>query len=499
MRGQQTREKVSMMRTSLPIVRQTQVEIDAATLSRLDRLAKRLLAHEPALNRIDMFGTHVRAGISDAPAVFYEDHSEIRLYPGTGGGRFAYRSFLLADDDDIFLLDGDRSHPFEAYCYKMLGLGAGTVLQPVGQPNIRVPLARRCAQDEAILKRLCEAAAVKGELNLVPYMGTGNAWRLAAAVADRSGADVLVAAPPPRLTQRVNDKLWFFQRVREALDADASPLTYSVFGPAALAARLRALASRFPRVAVKIPDSAGSVGNVTLQSGALAGKPLAQIRQNILDILAGYGWQSTYPLMVGVWEYPVIASPSVNVWIPRRQEGLPILEGVFTQTLQGPEAKFAGAEPSELPQPLIERILWDGVRLAYYLQSLGYFGQCGFDAILVGDTLERASIHWIECNGRWGGVSIPIAIASRLVGDWTKKYVIIVQRTHLHLPTRTFSAILDRLKGNLFSPASRSEGVVVMTPEPALYGSGLNLLVIGDNKARAHAELQAVTSSLEMD
>ena len=487
------------MRTSLPIVEQAQVEIDAATLRRLDHLAQRLLAHEPALNRIDMFGARVRVGISDAPAVFYEDHSEISLFRGIGSGPLAYRSFLLSDEDDIFLLDGDRCPTFEVYCHKVLGLGASTVLQPAPQSGLLVPLARRCAEDEGILKHLCKAAAIKGELNLVPYMGTGNAWRLAAAVANRSGAEVLVAAPPPRLTKRVNDKLWFFERVREALDCGASPLTYSVFGPAALAARLRALASRSPRVAVKIPDSAGSVGNVMIESGTLVGKPLALIRQNILDILGEQGWRSTYPLMVGVWDYPVIASPSVNIWIPRREEGPPIIEGIFTQTLQGPAAKFIGAEPSEFPESLTERILRDGVCLAYYLQSIGYFGQCGFDAILVGDSLESASIHWIECNGRWGGVSIPIAVANRLIGDWSNNHIIIIQQTHLHLPSRPFGAILDKIRKHLFSPASRDEGVVVTTPERLLYGSGLDLLVIGDNKVRAHAELQTVIGLLETD
>lgn len=488
-----------MIRTFLPIVRQAQVEVGAAILRRLDHLAKRLLAHEPALNRIDMFGARVHAGISDAPAVFYEDHSEISLFRGIGSGSLAYRSFLLSGEDDIFLFDGERCPSFEAYCHKVLGLGAGTVLQPTPQSAMRVPLARHCLEDEEILKQLCNAAAIKGELNLVPYMGTGNAWRLAAAVADQSGAEVLVAAPPPRLTKRVNDKLWFFERVREALDGGASPLTYSVFGPAALAARLRALASRSPRVAVKIPDSAGSVGNVMIESATLVGKPLALIRQNILDLLGEHGWRSTYPLMVGVWDYPVIASPSVNIWIPRREEGLPIIEGIFTQTLQGPAAKFIGAEPSEFPESLTERILRDGACLAYYLQSMGYFGQCGFDAILVGDALESASLHWIECNGRWGGVSIPIAVANRLIGDWTNKYIITIQQTHLHLPPRPFAAILDKIRKHLFSPASRGEGVVVMTPERLLYGSGLDLLVIGDNKVRAHAELLAVADLLETD
>jgi len=152
-----------------------------------------------------------------------------------------------------------------------------------------------------------------------------------------------------------------------------------------------------------------------------------------------------------------------------------------------------------LPEPLADRILREATCLAHYLQRLGYFGQCGLDAILVGDALESASIHWIECNGRWGGVSIPITVANRLVGDWTEKSIIIVQRSHLDLPLRTFGAVLDRLKGHLFSPGGLREGVVLLAPGRLLHGSGQNLLVIADTKAHAWAELQAVTRLLETD
>jgi len=189
----------------------------------------------------------------------------------------------------------------------------------------------------------------------------------------------------------------------------------------------------------------------------------------------------------------------VNVWIPAREEGAPIIEGIFDQALRDPEAAFVGAEPSELPGSLVERILRDAACLAAYLQRLGYFGQCGFDAILVGDAPESASIHWIDCNGRWGGVSIPIAVASRLVGDWTKRAIIIVQRTHLDLPSRTFAAVLDKIKGHLIGPGARGEGAVILAPGGLLHGSGLNLLIVAGTKARAHAELQAVTSLLEAD
>jgi hypothetical protein len=58
-----------------------------------------------------------------------------------------------------------------------------------------------------------------------------------------------------------------------------------------------------------------------LRSEAIAGKSLKQIRGSILNMLVERGWHGSYPLVVGVWDHPVIASPSVNVWIPRSEEG----------------------------------------------------------------------------------------------------------------------------------------------------------------------------------
>jgi hypothetical protein len=43
---------------------------------------------------------------------------------------------------------------------------------------------------------------------------------------------VAVAAPPPRLTSRVTDKIWFANQVREVLVPDALPPTFAAFGPA---------------------------------------------------------------------------------------------------------------------------------------------------------------------------------------------------------------------------------------------------------------------------
>ena len=95
---------------------------------------------------------------------------------------------------------------------------------------------------------------------------------------------------------------------------------------------------------------------------------------------AGLGWRDRYPLLVAVWESPLVASPSVQLWIPHRTTGAPIVEGVFEQIVE--EGHFVGASSSTLPAALRQRIAEEAVYIACLFQELGYFGRCGLDTVL---------------------------------------------------------------------------------------------------------------------
>ena len=57
--------------------------------------------------------------------------------------------------------------------------------------------------------------------------------------------------------------------------------------------------------------------------------------------------------------------------------------------------------------------------LATVFQHLGYVGRCSFDLVLIGDSIETADFQFIECNGRWGGTSLPMTLMNRMFGDWS--------------------------------------------------------------------------------
>lgn len=476
----------------LPIVPRSYPVLTAADMSWIGDRAAAEQAREPFLDTVEPFG-RVATGSQPGPSLILEDHSAVSLFRGRGNAALAYRSLLLAGDDDIMAVDVPRRPDFEAYCRDHLGLGKVEVLRP--RADAGEGLAEQCLRDTTFVQHVARRARAAGALTILPYMGSGPVWRLAGAIAERAGIEVRVAAPPPRLTRRVNDKLWFTRVAGELFGAQSVPEASAVHGMAALAGRLAALARRHATVAVKLPSSAGSSGNLVFDSADLAGMGLAAVRDRVAELLADLGWGGDFPLMVTDWEGPLWASPSAQLWIPPPGAGPPVLEGLFDQIVAGSVARFSGCRPCALPAHLQDLMAAQAVRLGALFQALGYMGRCSFDAIVIGRDPWRACLHWVECNGRWGGVSIPMTLANRCEGDWTRRPFVTIERPVPARCATSIDALLDALGDALYHPCQDRGGAVVLSPAFLDHGR-LSLMVLGDHAQHAMDTAEAVIERL---
>jgi hypothetical protein len=496
-------KRVWRVRPSLPVVEQIPVTVGEAEQRRIAALADELRGRDPVLAD-DARGFHlppptgrrgrVRQGVGDGPALIFEDHGEIPLFTTAAPSPLEYRSLFLAEDGDILALGGQRVPDFEAYARDTLRLGEVDVLpRPAGGPGA-LPDALRA--DPAAMARLVQRAGEEGSLTVIPYLSTAAAWRLAETVAEEAGVEVSVLGPPPVLAARVNDKAWFSRRVAEVLGPDALPETGWAADAFELTDALHVLAKRHRRLVVKMPDSAGGVGNVVLDSAVVADLDHDRLLAHVWARTgrAGRGW--AFPLLVGAWSDPVLDSPSVQLWVPQRGEGLPVVEGVFSQVLKGARGTFVGAAPTWLPAEWQQRLADEAVRMALLFQELGYFGRCSFDAVLSGADLESAAVHWVDANGRWGGVSIALTAANRLVGDWQRRPFVIVQRSGLRMGPRPLPAVLDDIGPQLFRPSDGRTGAVVLAPCRLVEGTGMNLMVLAGDVATAEADAATVKARL---
>jgi hypothetical protein len=477
----------------LPVVPQLAVTFTERERDDAARLAQQLLRDEPGLRTTAPFGPQVTAGLGPWPGLFIEDHSAIALFETRGDESYSYRALLLAGEGGLAVIGVKRSPGFEAYCRDRLRLGRVEILTPRPGPQA---LALRCTEDQTLIERAAAHAKESGGLNLVPYMGTGGVWKLAGKIAEASGTEVRVAAPPPRLVRRVNDKLWFAARVSELIGPRALPPAHPCFGLASLTGRIAALARRHAAVAVKLPASASSAGNIVLEAGEVWDLSLRGLRDRLHRLLLRVGWSGQFPLMVTAWESPIFASPSVQIWIPEKQCPEILVEGIFDQQVIGATRSFAGAAPTSLSMQWRQRLAREASRLGLLFQALGYFGRCSFDAILVGERETGADLHWVECNGRWGGTSIPMTLANRLVGSWHRHPFVIVERDDLALPGQDAALFLEGIADQLFLPGQRECGAVLLSPGQVERGTGFEMMVLDETLEGARRRAEALERRL---
>lgn len=145
-------------RSSIPIVPvrpSLPADID---LERLDAIASRMLADEPALVDTRFFGDLVRAGLDDGPALVIGDNREIALI-AKGAELYEYRLSHLAGGGDVVLLSGFRNSAFEQYRERFLGLGQIDIIEvPESGKREAKPLAARCRERKEAMDRLAGAA-----------------------------------------------------------------------------------------------------------------------------------------------------------------------------------------------------------------------------------------------------------------------------------------------------------------------------------------------------
>ena len=410
-----------------------------------------------------------------------DDLSEItRLTVGEDQRFYQDRARLRAGQGDLIASCADEVDGAEDYFRDHLGLGAVEWLRP-RIPRNPLRIAEACWEDETIRQRLI-ARISSGDLEyLHPHMGTLAVWELAALLTKETGRPLEVIAPTPRLTSWANNKVEFTETVRRLFGSASIPLTESAWNLSQLACRVQELVEHAQAIVLKLPDSSGGVGNVLLKSEPLRKASLLEIEQTLQKAAGSVGWRGDCKILVDVWETDVLSSPSVQVWIPPEAEGPPVIEGIFTQRTEGDKGVFVGTIPANLPEPLSQLMVDRSWTLARLFQRLGYIGRCSFDLILVGEELEACRPEWIECNGRWGGTSLPMLLMNRLFGDWMTRPFAVEVFHHLHgLERVPFPELLRTFQDDLFDVRTGRGSLIFFNVGRLQHQSGISAIFLAE-------------------
>ncbi len=465
-----------------------------AKLPEIEALAKRLTRDEPALRSSLDFGPLVRQGASQDPALIICDHSGTELFDLERVGLYEHRMALLARPGGTVVVRR-RVPEFERYLVEVLGLRDVTFLEAGSEgPE---PVARKLRTNLALARQLASALKRDTPLTIHAYLTTGHVWQLAKALAEDRQRPIYVAGPGPRTSRRANNKLWFWSIARELTGRSSVPPTLYAFGPAAAAAKAARFARTCESVVVKVPSSAGGRGNLHLESDVLRDMSLSDIKRVVEDRLYAVGWRGTYPILVGVWEAGILASPSVQMWLPRPEEGPPSILGLFEQRVEGATGRFSGAQPAALDQEMAQEMLAEAAILGALLQRIGYFGPCSLDAVIKDSDEGGRELHWVECNGRWSGVSIPLTAAGRLLGHSVPKGLLILQDILPEARPITTSGLRALLGDMMFRPGASNEATVILSPPDRFAGVSLNLMALAETPSRAAAMVKVVHRRLD--
>jgi hypothetical protein len=160
-----------------------------------------------------------------------------------------------------------------------------------------------------------------------------------------------------------------------------------------------------------------------------------------------------------------------------------VAQGVFEQTVFGTEAAFVGAVRCGLPQSLQVRLIDQAIRIGGVLQALGYYGKCSLDAVIC----ARGTVHWIECNARWGGVSLPLQILHDIAPDHTFDGVVVIQQMIKSHRISTSAAVraLEPLLHRRRSGEAPLQGAMILSPPASKQGISANLLVFAPSQRAA--------------
>jgi hypothetical protein len=141
---------------------------------------------------------------------------------------------------------------------------------------------------------------------------------------------------------------------------------------------------------------------------------------------------------------------------------------------------FAGAVEAQLPSELLRDIATYSWLLARLFQLLGYVGRCSFDFVLVGESLDRSRLEFIECNGRWGGTSLPMSLMNRLFADCqVRPYAVRMLKVDC-LKRIPFLRLCELLKPALYDHRTGKGRLILTTPGLIHHQSAIAVLGLGE-------------------
>jgi hypothetical protein len=422
------------------------------------------------------------------PVLHLDDFSGIPFLIGiTGVEEYQHRARIRAAGGDLYVAASARSDVYEAYCENRLRLAPVEFVQ-VELSQERPTLARACGAGTA-WKRLVQQARAAGGLALHPYMGIETVWDLGRSLSREAEVPVTLVAPPPPTTWIANDKQLFDRLVELVLGREWLVETFAAQDPGTLTGLLLDLAQRHERVGLKRLRCASAMGNAVFDSESLQMRDPQTVEKEVVAFLDRTEWDGREEVQAVAWE-GADHSPSTQLWIPPLGGPPPHVDGIYEQLLEGERKVFVGSRPSTLPERVNQALASASLAVAAGLQALGYAGRCSFDFLLVGDPKADFELHFTECNGRWGGTSIPMTLVDRVLGGSSRPPYRAQDFVHPGLVGASIEEVLERVGDEAYDVGTGQGRFLFYNIGPLAQFGKLDVVAMGATQEEAEAALE---------
>ncbi len=271
--------------------------VTSEQLSQIDSIVSKYLRNKPTLDSTNVFGAGVTQGLSPGPCIFLGEISSVDSQASDRIADMEYLMTLIAREGDVMLLSGARNHEFEKYRKEELQLGDIKIIETNGHALSQLNSKTPASSLQQLIDYLQNTFTTES-INIVPFYGSPAVWGLASYIAEQTGLYISVAAPAPKLSSLVNDRLWFRDLARSVLGPNDIPVTRPVYGPESLVQLMRVFATRYSNVVVRIPNGIDIYCNVKMDSQKVTSSTDAELTSLVTSVLKDRDWDNKYPLMV---------------------------------------------------------------------------------------------------------------------------------------------------------------------------------------------------------
>jgi len=101
--------------------------------------------------------------------------------------------------------------------------------------------------------------------------------------------------------------------------------------------------------------------------------------------------------------------------------------------------------------------------------------------VLIGPSVDRSRIAFIECNGRWGGTSTPMTLMNRLFDRWSSRPYASRVSYVPGLMQFAFPDLLEHFAEELYDARSNRGRLILFNPGGLRTPHGIDMIALGND------------------